>query len=69
MLRTVFRPEKPGTLKNDRKLYSETLRDICSQTDLISLMESRRMKLADWTKAQRFLLRKENSTLGVGGVR
>lgn len=50
MLRTVFRHEKPGTLKSGRKLYSEALRDICSQTDLISLIESRRMKLAEWTK-------------------
>jgi hypothetical protein len=69
MLRTVFRPEKRGALKNGRKFYSEALRDICALTDLISLMKSRRMKLADGLKYRAFLLRKGNPTRGVGGVR
>lgn len=51
-VRTIFGTEKPGAVKNDRKLYTEALRDICSLTDFISLMKSRRMKLADRTKAQ-----------------
>ena len=52
-LRTAFIPEKPGALKNGRKLYSEALHYICSPTDFISMM-----KLADWTKAQSVFVEK-----------
>jgi hypothetical protein len=58
MLRTLYGTEKPGAMKNGGKFYSEALRDTCSLTDLISLMKSRRMKLADWTKAQSVFVEK-----------
>jgi hypothetical protein len=57
-LTKVFRPKKPDAMKNGRKLHNEALRDFYSLTDHISLLKSRRMKLAYWTKAQSVFVEK-----------
>jgi hypothetical protein len=51
-LKKVFRPRKPNAMKNSRKLHNEALCGFYFLTGLISLMNSRRMELADWTNAQ-----------------